>query len=172
MGEPTVEGLAGLTAKQRRYVDSGHRMALRYRWGAHLFCKVNRALYRLSGGRVGASMQGVNVGLLTTTGRVSGRERTVPVVCLLDGARTLVAATNSGLDAEPAWCLNLRAQPNAKLRTRSGAMRVVARELNGAEREEGWARLLAYNPMVAGYQAYTNRHIALFALERPSQRDH
>jgi len=159
-------GLKSLTPKQQNYVRNGHRMAQRYPKGARLFSKVNRALFRLTGGRLGGAMQGVHVGLLTTTGRRSGRMRTVPVVHLDDGSRFLVAASNSGLDTPPAWCLNLRAQPNAEMHTRTGAERVVARELTESERDEAWGRLLEYNPILGGYQSCTERQIAVFALER------
>lgn len=169
MQAPDTDATAGLTPKQQRYVRNGHRMAQRHPKGGHVFSKVNRALIRLTGWRVGGSMQGVSIGLLTTTGRRSGRARTVPVVCLDDGSRFLVAASNTGLDFPPAWCLNLRAQPDAEMRTRTGAERVVARELTGTEREEGWSRLLVYNPVLRGYQACTKRRIALFALERPNR---
>jgi len=43
-------------------------------------------LYRVTGGRVGGSMSGVLVLLLTTTGRKSGKERTVPLVYIKDGS--------------------------------------------------------------------------------------
>lgn len=144
-------------------------MAQRYPKGARLFSNANRALIRLTGRRLGGTMQGLQVGLLTTTGRRSGRTRTVPVICLDDGSRFLVAASNSGLDTPPAWCLNLRAQPNAEIHTRTGSERVVARELTDSEREEAWGRLLEYNPALGGYQSCTERQIALFALERRPQ---
>jgi len=144
-------------------------MAQRYPKGARLFSKTNRALIRLTGGRLGGTMQGLQVGLLTTTGRRSGRPRTVPVICLDDGSRFLVAASNSGLDAPPAWCLNLRSQPNAEMHTRTGSERVIARELTDPAREEAWTRLLQYNPVLGGYQSCTERQIALFALERGQQ---
>ena len=169
MQAPDTDAMEGLTPKQQRYVRNGHRMAQRHPKGGHVFSNVNRALIRLTGWRVGGSMQGVGIGLLTTTGRRSGRARTVPVVCLDDGSRFLVAASNTGLDSPPAWCLNLRAQPDAEMRTRAGAERVVAHELTDAEREKGWSRLLAYNPVLSGYQACTKRRIALFALERPNR---
>lgn len=170
MLERDADGLSNLTPKQQKYVRNGHRMAQRYPWGAHLISRVNRALIRITGGRAGASMQGVEVGLLTTTGRHSGRTRTVPVVYLDDGSRFLVAASNSGLDSPPAWCLNLQAQPNAEIRTRTDAERIVARELHASERDEGWTRLLAYNPMLSGYQSCTDRRIAVFALQRPNKQ--
>lgn len=170
MHESDRDAMEGLTPKQQRYVRNGHRMAQRHPTGGHLFSSVNRALIRLTRWRLGGSMQGVSIGLLTTTGRRSGRARTVPVVCLDDGSRFLVAASNSGLDSPPAWCLNLRAQPHAEMRTRAGAERVVARELTEYEREEGWSRLAAYNPVLGGYQTCTDRRIALFALERPDKK--
>ena len=171
MQDLDTDAMGSLTPKQQRYVRQGHRMAQRHPKGGHLFSDVNRALIRLTRWRLGGSMQGVKIGLLTTTGRHSGRARTVPVVCLEDGPRFLVAASNSGLDSPPAWCLNLRAQPDAEMRTRAGAERVVAYELNGAEREEGWSRLAKYNPVLGGYQACTGRRIALFALERPDRQE-
>jgi F420H(2)-dependent quinone reductase len=169
MQAPETDAMEGLTPKQQRYVRNGHRMAQRHPKGGHVLSNVNRALIRLTRWRVGGSMQGVTIGLLTTTGRRSGRARTVPVVCLDDGPRFLVAASNSGLDSPPAWCLNLRAQSHAEMQTRAGAERVVAHELTGSDREQGWDRLTAFNPVLSGYQAYTERRIALFALERPDR---
>src|SRR5580658_6921583 len=140
--EQIDDGLKGLTPKEQNYFRRGRRMALRYSWGPRLFSKSNRALFRLTGGRLGGRLLGVPVGLVTTTGRRSGRSRTVPVVYLDDGSRFLVAASNNGFDSPPAWCLNLRASSNAELHTRAGNERVVAHELSESEREEVWPRLL------------------------------
>lgn len=164
--EEIEDGLKGLTPKEQNYFRRGRRMALRYSWGPRLFSKSNRALFRLTGGRLGGQLLGVPVGLLTTTGRRSGRERTVPVVYLDDGSRYLVAASNNGFDAPPAWCLNLRANPNAELHTRTGIERVVARPLTSSERQEVWPRLLQHNPMWGAYQSCTERQFDVVALER------
>lgn len=170
MQAPDADGTASLTPKQRRYVRNGNWMAQRSPKGGHVFSTVNRGLIRLTGWRVGGSMQGIAIGLLTTTGRRSGRPRTVPVVCLEDGSRFLVAASNTGLDSSPAWCVNLRAQPSAEIATRASRERVIAHELTDSERAEAWSRLVAYNPVLSGYQACTKRQIAVFALERPKER--
>jgi deazaflavin-dependent oxidoreductase (nitroreductase family) len=162
--------LGGLTRKEDKYFRSGHRMAERFPKGARLFSKANRVLFRLSGGRVGSRVLGVPVGLLTTTGRRSGRPRTVPVVILDEGSRFLVASSNSGLDSAPAWYLNLRASPNAAMRTRAGTVRVIARELKGSERAEAWVRLEEHNRLLGAYQSCTRRQIAVFALDRLRER--
>jgi F420H(2)-dependent quinone reductase len=166
MHQSERDAMEGLPPRVQRYVRRGNRMAQRHPKGGRVFSGANRALIRLTRWRLGGSMQGVSIGLLTTTGRRSGRARTVPVVCFDDGSSFLVAGSNSGLDSPPAWCLNLRAQPHAQMRTRAGAEPVVAHELTGSEREAGWSRLAVYNPALIGYQACTERRIAVFALER------
>ncbi|MGA8939030.1 MAG: nitroreductase/quinone reductase family protein [Acidobacteriaceae bacterium] len=166
MMERSEEGLKGLTQKEQNYFRRGRRMALRFSWGPRLFSKSNCALFRLTGGRLGGRLLGVTVGLLTTTGRRSGRSRTVPVVYLDDSSRWLVAASNNGFDVPPAWCLNLQAHPNAELRTRTGTERVAARRLTDSEREAVWPRLLKHNPVAGAYQSCTERQFAVFALER------
>ncbi len=167
--EQIDDGLKGLTPKEQNYFRRGRRMALRYSWGPRLFSKSNRALFRLTGGRLGGRLLGVPVGLLTTTGRRSGRNRTVPVVYLDDGSRFLVAASNNGFDTPPAWCLNLEANPNAELQTRTGTEHVVALPLTRSEREEIWPRLLEHNPMWGAYQSCTERQFAVVALVRDSE---
>jgi hypothetical protein len=52
------------------------------------FVKVQVALYRASGGRLGGRLRkGVPVLLLTTTGRKSGRRRTTPLLYVEEGDR-------------------------------------------------------------------------------------
>lgn len=160
------DALEALTNKQQDYVRRGNRMASRHPRGARFFSRANRVLFRLTKGRVGGEMLGVPIGLLTTTGRNSGRARTVPVVYLDEGSRFLVAPSNSGLDVPPAWYLNLQAHPVAEMRTRAGTDSVVARELTESELDEAWGRLLAHNPLLGGYQSCTERQIPAVALER------
>ncbi len=166
MVERNEDGLKGLTPKEQNYFRRGRSMALRFPWGPRLFSKSNRALFQLTGGRLGGKLVGVPIGLLTTTGRHSGRSRTVPVVYLDNGSRFLVAASNNGFDSPPAWCLNLQAHPNAEMRTRTGTERVVASQLTDSERVEAWPRLLKHNPVAGAYQSCTERQFAVFALER------
>ena len=71
------------------------------------FIALNVWLYRLSGGRVMGRMAGAPILLLTTTGRRSRRERTVPVLYLEDGGRFVMVASIAGAPQNPAWFLNL-----------------------------------------------------------------
>jgi F420H(2)-dependent quinone reductase len=54
-------------------------------------------LYRLTGGSIGGRVQSLPVLLLTTTGRKSGKTRTVPVGFLRDGSAYVIIASNAGL---------------------------------------------------------------------------
>jgi F420H(2)-dependent quinone reductase len=128
--------------------------------------RANRALYRVSGGRAGGIKRGIPIGLLTVMGRRSGRPRTVPLMYLEVDSRFLVVASNGGFDAPPAWYLNLRALPTAEFRTRSGAVKVVARDLTETERASLWPRLVQHNPLWGAFQACTERQTTVVALER------
>lgn len=125
-----------------------------------------RFVFQLTGGRLGAVMRGIPIGVLTMTGRKSGTARSVPLMYLDDGDRFLVVASNAGLDQPPAWYLNLRANPAAEFRTRGGTVKVTARDLEGEERTSVWPRLVKHNPLYGAFQASTDRTNAVVALER------
>src|SRR3990172_32906 len=71
--------------------------------------------YRLSGGLIGGRFGRVRMLLLTTTGRKSGRPRTTPLLYLEDGGNLVVIASNGGNPNHPAWWLNLKSNPLAKV---------------------------------------------------------
>jgi F420H(2)-dependent quinone reductase len=74
---------------------------------------MNNVAYRLSGGRVAGHVPGgAPICLLTTTGRRSGRQRTVPLLYVPDGDDlVVVVASRGGMGSHPAWYLNLLANP-------------------------------------------------------------
>jgi len=166
VGQGESGSFSGLTPKEQKRFNRFRGMVERFPRIRRVMGGGQRAAFRLTRGRVGGTLQGVPVGLLTTTGRRSGQKRTVPIGYTDDGSRFLVAASNFGLDRPPAWLLNLRADPNAAFRTRAGVERVVARELTETERTELWQRLLEDHPVWGAAQASTQRHIALVALDR------
>jgi deazaflavin-dependent oxidoreductase (nitroreductase family) len=110
-------------------------------WLLRIFISIHMCLYRLSSGRLGKTMNGMPVLLLTTTGRKTGRPRTVPVVYLNDGNDYAITV---GVVERPAWLLNLRAQPLAGIQVGSSKLRVEAREASDDDRRRLWARAPAY----------------------------
>jgi deazaflavin-dependent oxidoreductase (nitroreductase family) len=127
--------------------------------------KLNVPVYRLTGGRVGARISNAPVLLLTATGRKSGQLRTVPIVYLADGDRVVVIGSNAGHRAEPAWSLNLKANPEAEIEIGRERRRVTARVAEGEERAALWRK---HNEQYSGFDQYeqrTDRNIAVFVLE-------
>lgn len=128
---------------------------------------VDRFLGRVTGGRVFMlAGTGVQTLLLTTTGRKSGQERTVPLLYSRHNGALLVVGSNWGQQHHPAWALNLLADPEAKVTIRGKSGAVHARLVEGEERELVWTTILTKNwPGYENYAERSGRHINIFALE-------
>ncbi len=136
------------------------------RWLLSLITRVHRWVYRSSGGRLGARLGGHPMLLLTTVGRRSAQQRTVPLLYVPDGGRWLVVASNAGDDRAPAWWLNLEAKPEARVQVGTATHRVRARRADPEERARLWPRVLEAYPDYAVYERRTRRPIPLVVLER------
>ena len=122
------------------------------------------ALYRASGGRVGASMIGLGVLLLTTTGSKSGQPRTTPLGFLPDGETYILVASNGGAAQHPAWYVNLRHHPRARIQVRDRTIEVYAETATGERRGALWTKVIADAPGYQGYARRTAREIPLVVL--------
>jgi deazaflavin-dependent oxidoreductase (nitroreductase family) len=117
-----------------------------------VFIALNVWLYRVSGGRMMGRMGAAPILLLTTTGRRSRRERTVPVLYLEDGGRFVIVASRAGAPRNPAWFLNLEANPRVTLQVRSRRFAATARRASAEEKAQLCPRLVAMYPAYEGYQ--------------------
>lgn len=125
--------------------------------------KLAAALIRLTNGRI-ARLWRRQVLLLTTRGRRSGKERTVPLQFFPDGDVMIVVAANSGLPSPPGWYFNLTADPLARVEVGGRTLRVRAEELSDEEAAAFWERVLQIAPDYAKYPKRTNRRIPLIRL--------
>jgi deazaflavin-dependent oxidoreductase (nitroreductase family) len=131
--------------------------------------KLNKPIYRLSGGRIGGRVGKAPVLLVTTTGRKSGQQRTSPVVYIRDGENVVIINTNAGHERTPAWSLNLKADPRAEVEIGRKKLPVVARIAEGEEREDLWRR---HNIQYSGFDIYKeniDRRPEVFVLEPPAE---
>jgi deazaflavin-dependent oxidoreductase (nitroreductase family) len=122
--------------------------------------------FRTNEGRVGGMFEGSPLVLLTTTGAKSGKPTTTPVMYLTDGDRYVIIASNGGADHHPAWYHNLRAAPEAKAEVGTEEFEVKAVFVEGEERDQLYARMVAQAPGFAEYEAATTRRIPVVALHR------
>lgn len=130
---------------------------------------VNAAALRLSHGRVASHVPGgAPICLLTTTGRRTGRPRTVPLLYLPHRhAQVVLVASRGGMSAHPAWYLNLGADPCAIVEIGGSRREMVARLATGTERAALWPALTAVYPRFETYQRRTARLIPVVIL-RPA----
>jgi deazaflavin-dependent oxidoreductase (nitroreductase family) len=103
---------------------------------------------------------------LTTTGRQTGRARTVTLYAFEtpDGA-LVITGSRGGKAHDPRWALNLREHPGATVTVGREAREVTAREVSGKERERLWELVVKEFPLYETYQRRTKRVIPLFVLE-------
>jgi deazaflavin-dependent oxidoreductase (nitroreductase family) len=131
----------------------------------HLLSPLDRWPYRWTGGR------GITLGLslaprllLTTTGRHTGRARTVPMFYVRDGDRLIICNVNPGFEQPNPWTLNLRAHPVVHVHVGAVSGTFSAREATGDEIEQYWPHLVRIWP---AYQAHFDRsgHRSIFILD-------
>jgi F420H(2)-dependent quinone reductase len=127
-----------MTAVREEARRTPPRSVIRIAWMLH------RAAYRFTGGRFGLSRPeaGSKFGMLRleTVGRRSGQARIAIIGYYEDGANLVTLAMNGWGRSEPAWWLNLQAQPDTTVGLADGPRAVRARAATGAERERLWAR--------------------------------
>ena len=125
-----------MTAANGEQVRPVARPVLRTFWMLH------RTIYRLTGGRLGLQQpeRGAKFGMLRlhTVGRRSGNSRLAMVGYFEDGPNLVTLAMNGWGKGEPAWWLNLQANPAATVELADGSREVRARAASGTERERLW----------------------------------
>lgn len=136
-----------------------------------LMNRSHRVLIAASGGRVGRSFSGMPVVDLTTTGRKSGQPRSTMLTSpFQEGDRTYIVASRGGDDRDPAWLLNLRANPEVTVSIQGGPARKMHAEVAGAdERARVWPLITSEHANYAGYQKKTQREIPLVVLTPAGQ---
>ena len=135
------------TTDRRRPAPLPPRWVIRAAWTIH------RAIYAL------------------TVGRRSGSERQAILGYFEDGPNLVTMAMNGWGDAEPAWWLNLQANPDTTVELPDGPRAVRGRAATPEERPRLWARWAEYDgeEALASWAARRSRETAVVILEpRPS----
>jgi deazaflavin-dependent oxidoreductase (nitroreductase family) len=103
--------------------------------------------------------------LLTTTGRRSGTQLTLPLIYGESAGSYVIVASKGGHPEHPAWYLNLTATPEVHIQVKDKRMRAKARTATGAERAGLWREMAKLYPPYTAYQAKTTREIPVVVLE-------
>jgi len=127
------------------------------RWFIRAAWQVHRAIYRVSGGRLGLARPApgkYGMMRLTTVGRRSGNERSTILAYYEDGPNLITLAMNGWGEGQPAWWLNLMARPDARVVLKDSSRAVRARAAEGDERERLWARWRDFSKSADELDAY------------------
>ncbi|MFB8082465.1 MULTISPECIES: nitroreductase family deazaflavin-dependent oxidoreductase [unclassified Streptomyces] len=137
------------------------------RIGPHVVPAMDKAVHRLTRGKVLLSARMLPGVVLTARGARSGLPRVTPLACMPepDGGWLLVGS-NFGRPGHPSWTANLLAHPDVEVNWKGEDIPVRARLLAGEERAEAWRAALVFWPPYATYQARIEREIRLFRLSR------
>jgi deazaflavin-dependent oxidoreductase (nitroreductase family) len=145
------------------------RWAGHYRWFAllvkHATSPVDRALIRATRGRLTMSGPQMTTMLLTTKGRSTGKQRTVPVYYVRDGKHLVAACENFGLKVASSWPKNLLADPQVRIEIRSAAANYRARLATDDEVARNMPRLIEMWPAHETYLRRSGtRYVFVFEL--------
>ncbi|MET7596512.1 MULTISPECIES: nitroreductase family deazaflavin-dependent oxidoreductase [unclassified Streptomyces] len=137
----------------------------------HVIPALDRAVHRLTRGRVLPSARMLPGVVLTARGARSGLPRRTPLACMPEGgtdgalpAGWLLVGSNFGRAGHPAWTANLLAHPDAEISWKGRDVPVTARLLEGEERAAAWRAALEFWPPYAAYQRRITREIRLFRI--------
>ncbi|WP_405933463.1 nitroreductase/quinone reductase family protein [Streptomyces sp. NBC_00827] len=145
------------------------------RWFIRLAWSVHRGVYRVFGRRIGLwrpGTKGWGALRLTTTGRHTGRQRSVIIGYFEDGPNLVSLAMNGWGEGEPAWWLNLQTHPDATVDLVDGRRPVRGHAATGDERLRLWALWREIDTNLDAYAALRSPETAVVVLEpRPGGPD-
>jgi deazaflavin-dependent oxidoreductase (nitroreductase family) len=136
-----------------------------------LFWWLHLRLYLWSSGRIGHTIRGLPVLILTTRGKKTGQPRVKALMYLPHGRDFVVIASNLGKSNHPAWWINLMAEPNGTVQIGRDHFPVQAREADGDERERLWSAIAERNSDYDQYRSWTSRRIPVVVLERKDNKE-
>lgn len=112
------------------------------------------------------TMMGMDVLILNTTGRRSGKPRETPVAWFADGSDAWLVVASGGGSQHPDWHANLMAHPERASIELAGreALPVTPHRLAGADRERAWRDITTANPRMAKYQSRSDREYPVIRL--------
>jgi deazaflavin-dependent oxidoreductase (nitroreductase family) len=124
-------------------------------------------MFERSGGQEANTLldTGLPIVVFTLRGRRSGKLRKVPLMRVEHDGRYAMVASKGGAPEHPGWYHNITASPEVSVQDGPTVIDGKARELEGAERDEWWARAVEVYPTYAQYQRKTDRLIPVLVVE-------
>lgn len=119
-------------------------------------------LYRLSGGRIGSRISWINVLLLTTTGRRTGKKRTTPLGYIKHERSYVVMTGDTATKIKPDWYYNLRSNPRVIIEVNDRKLAATGSIVEGENRASLLEKLIEIEPRIESEP--DGRHIQEFRI--------
>lgn len=140
------------------------------RFGGWFFTTVqphfDRALLKMSQGRYSVAGIAIPTLLLTTTGRRSGKQRTVPLLYIPseDGETYYIIGSRGGRKAHAAWFHNIQSDNFVSVTVDGATTPYIADVLDEPYRSQVWEHFVAFNRHFRKYQDRIEREIPVIRL--------
>tara|TARA_Y100000588_G_scaffold94615_2_gene102530 strand:+ start:2552 stop:2983 length:432 start_codon:yes stop_codon:yes gene_type:complete len=123
------------------------------------FGRFHGLVLRKSGGRLMYRLIGLNMLLLSTKGRRTGRYRDNPLLYVEHNGNYYSAASFGGNDNHPSWFLNLSLNPEVTILVNRKHLSAIAHVTSEPERTQAWDSLVKCHPGFKNYKKRTTRII-------------
>jgi len=127
---------------------------------------VHKTTLKLTGGRWPRDLFGMPGVELHTIGRKSGQPRSSMLASPIhDEDRVVLVASKGGDERDPAWYLNLTANPDVEVTMNGETRKMRARTASPEEKAAMWAEIVATYKGYASYQERAGRDIPVVICE-------
>lgn len=130
-----------------------------------LFMFIQISIFRLTNGRLMASMRGMPVLLINTIGRKSAKKYITSLMYFKDGENYIITASNNGRNRHPGWFYNLKEIPHVSKEVPGRQLQVNAFIADDKDREKYWSILVSRAPFFENYRRGTTRNIPVVVLK-------
>jgi deazaflavin-dependent oxidoreductase (nitroreductase family) len=127
-------------------------------------------LYRLSRGRIGSKLSWINVLLLTTTGRRTGKKRTTPLGYIKYENNYVAMTGDTGKKIEPDWLYNLRSKPQVIIEVKDRRLAAIGSLVEGEDRVSFFEKLVDVEPRIMSEQNIRHAQEIVIVIFQPVEK--
>lgn len=126
-------------------------------------------LYRLSRGRIGSKLSWINVLLLTTTGRRTGKKRTTPIGYIKYEDNYVAMTGNTAKKIEPDWLCNLRSNPQVIIEVKDRRLAAIGSLVEREDRLSFFEKLVYIEPRIVREQNSRHAQEIIIVIFQPAE---
>jgi deazaflavin-dependent oxidoreductase (nitroreductase family) len=127
-------------------------------------------LYRLSRGRIGSKLSWINVLLLTTTGRRTGKKRTIPIGYIKYEENFVVLTGDTVKKTEPDWLYNLRSNPRVEIEVKDRRLDAIGLLVDRDDRVSFFEKLAEVEPRILSGQNRLHAQEIIIVIFQPDDK--